>query len=312
MKRVAMVFPGQGSQAVGMLAALHASDAATRETFAAASSILGYDLWDLVANGPAAALNSTEKTQPAMFVSGVACYLAWHDAGGPDAFVMAGHSLGEYTALCCAGVLDFDDAVKLVAERGRLMQSAVPERQGAMAALIGLGDDVAIELCAAAAEGQVLQAVNFNAPGQVVIAGHAQAVQRAIEQAKQAGAKRAVVLPVTVPSHCDLMRPAAAALLEVMQDITFKAPRLPVIHNVSATTYGYAGDIPPVLARQLYRPVLWTDTMREFSLRAVSHVVELGPGKVLTGLTKRIDKSMTALPVFDPDSMRRAIAEVLE
>ncbi len=302
-----VVFPGQGSQSIGMLKELAAAHAVVQETFASASQVLGYDLWSLVQNGPEDELNQTAKTQPAMLAAGVAVWRVWRAQGGAEPAVMAGHSLGEYTALVCADALGFEDAVALVAERGRLMQEAVPAGQGAMAAILGLDDDQVRAACAAAAQGEIVAAVNFNSPGQVVVAGHAAAVQRAMAAAKQAGAKRALALAVSAPSHCALMLPAAQRLAERLATVTVNAPRIPVLHNADVKAYSDAAAIRAALVRQLHQPVRWVETIQAMRARGVSTVLECGPGKVLAGLIKRIDATMTALPVYDTASLQLAL-----
>ena len=297
--KFSIVFPGQGSQSVGMLAGLAADFSCVGQTFAEASEVLGFDLWELVQQGPEGTLGQTRNTQPAMLAAGVAVWRAWQDAGGATPALMAGHSLGEYTALVCAGAMPFTDAVGLVAERGRLMQSAVPEGTGAMAAILGLEDDAVRHLCSRAAAGEVVEAVNFNSPGQVVIAGHAPAVTRAMALAKEAGAKRALPLPVSVPSHCALMRPTAARLADKLAAVALEAPRIPVIHNVNAATELAPEGIRELLAAQLYSPVRWVETIGAMGKAGVRLVIEAGPGKVLAGLVKRIDKSMTGMAVYD-------------
>lgn len=309
---IAFIFPGQGSQSVGMMSELYGQHEVVRDTFAEASEALGMDLWTLVSSGPEDELNQTHNTQPAMLVSGTACWRVWQEQGGQAASYLAGHSLGEYTALTCAGVIEFADAVRLVSERGKLMQSAVPAGTGAMAAVLGLDDDAVKQVCIDSADGQVVQAVNFNSPGQVVIAGQVEAVERAIEQAKSAGARRALKLPVSVPSHCDLMKPAAEQLSQHMQSLPFSVPVIPVVHNVSASTADSIGAIKQILAEQLYQPVLWVDTIKNMSANGVTHMLEMGPGKVLTGLGKRIDKSITTLPVLDQASLEKALEETRE
>ena len=309
---IAFIFPGQGSQSVGMMSELYGQHEVVRDTFAEASEALGMDLWALVSSGPEDELNQTHNTQPAMLVSGTACWRLWQEQGGPTASYLAGHSLGEYTALTCAGVIEFVDAVRLVSERGKLMQSAVPAGTGAMAAVLGLDDDAVKQVCVDSADGQVVQAVNFNSPGQVVIAGQVEAVERAIEQAKSAGARRALKLPVSVPSHCDLMKPAAEQLSQYMQSLPFNDPVTPVVHNVSASTADSIAAIKQILAKQLYQPVLWVDTIKNMSANGVTHMLEMGPGKVLTGLGKRIDKSITTLPVLDQASLEKALEETRE
>ncbi len=307
---VAFVFPGQGSQSVGMLAELAASFPLVGETFAEASAALGYDLWQLVQNGPAEELNNTQITQPAMLSAGIAVWRVMQDQGQANPVVVAGHSLGEYSALVAAGALNFADAVKLVAERGRLMQEAVPAGQGAMAAILGLDDAAVIGVCEAAAQGEVLSAVNFNAPGQVVVAGTAAAVERVVDAAKEAGAKRALPLPVSVPSHCALMKPAAEKLAEQLAGITVSAPTIPVINNADVATESDGDAIRDALVRQLYSPVRWVESVQKMALDGVDTLVECGPGKVLVGLNKRIEKSMNAMAVFDAASLEKALTEL--
>ncbi|WP_297527002.1 ACP S-malonyltransferase [Thiohalobacter sp.] len=307
MSKMATVFPGQGSQSVGMLAALAEAWPQVQETFAEASEVLGEDLWALVQQGPAEALNRTDRTQPAMLAAGVAVWRVWQAAGGPMPVAMAGHSLGEYSALVAADTLPFADAVKVVEARARAMQEAVPEGTGAMAAILGLDDDQVRALCEAEAQGQVLEPVNFNSPGQVVIAGHAEAVARATAAAKAAGARRALVLPVSVPSHCTLMAPAAERLAEVLAGVKIIKPRIPVLHNVDVATHDDPDGIREALRLQLHSPVRWVETIRALAAGGASTVIELGPGKVLTGLNKRIDRQLQALAVEDPDSLAAAL-----
>lgn len=309
-KKIAITFPGQGSQSVGMLAELAAAYPDVRTTFDEGSEALGLDLWSLSQDGPKEKLNETQNTQPALLCAGMAVMRVLDRQLARPPVVLAGHSLGEYTALVAAGVLDLADAVRLVAKRGRLMQEAVPAGAGAMAAILGLDDDRVRAVCAEAAQGQVAEAVNFNSPGQVVVAGDAEAVARVAELAKAAGAKRALLLDVSVPSHCALMRPAAERLAVVMQEIAFGAPRVPVLHNVNVAEAGEAGEIRRLLVEQLYRPVRWVETVQEIAGRGVELVIEAGPGKVLTGLVKRIDKSLVALPVFDPASLDTALESI--
>lgn len=310
--KLAFVFPGQGSQSVGMLSELYDAHQIIRDTFGEASEALGMDLWSLIANGPEEQLNQTDNTQPAMLVSGVSCWRLWQEMGGANATLMAGHSLGEYTALTCAGVLELADAVKLVAERGRLMQAAVPAGVGAMAAVLGLEDEAVRQVCLDSAEGQVLQAVNYNSPGQVVIAGNTEAIDRAIDKAKEAGARRALKLPVSVPSHCDLMQPAAEQLSEYMKSVTFSEATTPVVHNVSASQADSADEMKQALIKQLHQPVQWVDSVKAMISTGVTQMIEMGPGKVLTGLNKRIDKSVSTLPVFDTASLGKALEATKE
>ena len=311
MKKFAMVFPGQGSQTVGMLAELAGDYPIVQETFKQASEVLGYDLWQLVQEGPAEELNKTWQTQPALLTASVAVYRVWqqkYPALKPE--VMAGHSLGEYSALVCAGVLDFQDAVKLVELRGKLMQQAVPEGTGAMYAIIGLDNDAIISACKQAEQGEVVSAVNFNSPGQVVIAGAKAAVERAAALCKEAGAKRALPLAVSVPSHCALMKPAADQLSVSLESITLKEAGVSVLNNVDVKNEIEANAIRNALVRQLYSPVRWTETVEKMAQNGVEVLVELGPGKVLNGLTKRIVDSLQAVSVNDVKSLD-SIEEVL-
>ncbi|AIJ06576.1 MULTISPECIES: ACP S-malonyltransferase [Edwardsiella] len=309
MSTFAMVFPGQGSQTVGMLADLAAQYPVVEQTFAEASEALGYDLWSLVQQGPAEELNKTWQTQPALLTASVAIYRVWQQNHGKQPAMMAGHSLGEYSALVCAGVLDFTQAVRLVELRGKLMQQAVPAGTGAMYAIIGLDNDAIAAACAEAAQGQVVAPVNFNSPGQVVIAGEKEAVERAGAACKAAGAKRALPLPVSVPSHCALMKPAADQLAEALKAIAFHAPSCPVINNVDVTAATDADAIRDALVRQLYSPVRWTETVQLMAAEGVDHLLEMGPGKVLTGLTKRIVDTMTAAAVNDCASLTAALEQ---
>ncbi len=304
---IAIVFPGQGSQSLGMSTALAEAFPQVRELYEEASDALGLDLWKLVTEGPEEALNRTENTQPAMLTAGVAAWRAWREQGGAVPAVMAGHSLGEYSALVAAQALDFSDAVKLVAARGRFMQEAVPAGTGAMAAILGLEDDQVRELCAQAAEGGVVEAVNFNSPGQVVIAGEKEAVERAMGLAKEAGAKRALPLPVSVPSHCALMEPAAQRLAEELARVEIRMPSVPVLHNVDVAGADSVEALREKLVQQLHSPVRWVETIQAMAGRGVEKIIEAGPGKVLTGLGRRIDKNLQFLPVFDPASLEKAL-----
>jgi [acyl-carrier-protein] S-malonyltransferase len=290
-----------------MLSELAAAHPIVNQTFAEATEVLGYDLWDLAQSGPNEALNQTMKTQPAMLAAGVSVWRVWQDQGGSVPQLMAGHSLGEYTALVCAGAIEFTDAVRLVAERGRYMQEAVPEGTGGMAAVLGLDDDQVKSVCAEAASGDVIEAVNFNSPGQVVIAGHKEAVERACALAKEAGAKRALPLPVSVPSHCALMKPAAERLAELLDEIDIGSPSLSVIHNASVALATDPDSIREQLAAQLHNPVRWVETVQMMAASGISTLLEAGPGKVLAGLTKRIDRSLSGLPVFDTKSLMQAL-----
>ena len=310
--KFAMVFPGQGSQSVGMLRDLAGTYPLVEETYAEASRILGYDLWALVEQGPEAELNRTERTQPALLAAGVAVWRVWQSLEGPQPALMAGHSLGEYTALVCAGALDFGDAVAIVADRGRYMQEAVPEGQGAMAAILGLADDQVVAACEAVAGGEVVSAANFNSPGQVVIAGAATAVGRAVDRAKAAGAKRAVLLPVSVPSHCALMRGAAERLAGRLAGVAVSVPRVPVIHNVDAGRRRDPDAIRQALVEQLYCPVRWVDCVRAMATEGATVLVEAGPGKVLAGLQRRIAPEVTGLAILDPETLRAGMAQLGE
>lgn len=306
--KLALVFPGQGSQSVGMLAELHAEFATVRDTFAEASAALGYDLWALVANGPDTALNETHRTQPALLTASVAVYRVWLEQGGATPAYLAGHSLGEYSALVCAGVLNLADAVKLVEKRGQYMQLAVPAGTGAMSAIIGLEDALIAKACAEAAQGEVVSPVNFNSPGQVVIAGNKAAVERANELCKAAGAKRALPLPVSVPSHCALMKPAADKLADDLNSISFHTAVIPVVNNVDVSAAADAAAIKDALVRQLYSPVRWTESIEFLAAQGVDTVIELGAGKVLSGLIKRINKELNTASVTDVASLKDALA----
>ncbi|ATA23600.1 [acyl-carrier-protein] S-malonyltransferase [Brenneria goodwinii] len=307
MTQFAMVFPGQGSQSVGMLAELAAEYPVVTETFAQASAVLGYDLWQLAQQGPVEELNKTWQTQPALLTASVAIWRVWQLQGGKTPALMAGHSLGEYSALVCAGVLDFQQAVSLVEQRGKLMQEAVPEGTGAMYAIIGLDNDAIAKACEESAQGQVVSPVNFNSPGQVVIAGNKEAVDRAGAACKAAGAKRALPLPVSVPSHCALMEPAAKKLAVALESVDFSAPKIPVVNNVDARVETSPEAIRSALVRQLHCPVRWTECVEFIASQGVESLLEVGPGKVLTGLTKRIVATLTASAVNDPASLSAAL-----
>lgn len=304
---LAYVFPGQGSQAVGMLADLADAHPIVKESFAEASAALGYDLWQVSQQGPAEKLNQTQVTQPALLAAGVSVYRLWQQLGGQQASMMAGHSLGEYTALVCAGVIDFAAAVKLVEYRGQAMQEAAPKGAGAMAAILGLDDEQVIQACGQAAGDEVVSAVNFNSPGQVVIAGQAAAVERAIEITKQMGARKAIPLPVSVPSHCALMHGAADKLAVRLEEIEFKPATMPVVQNVEAQVCSSAADIRSALVRQLYLPVRWVECVQYMASHGVDKLLECGPGKVLTGLNRRIDRGMGMYPVYDSGSLQAAL-----
>jgi [acyl-carrier-protein] S-malonyltransferase len=310
--KLAVFFPGQGSQSVGMLDALAESRAIVGQTFEEASDVLGRDLWALVHAGPKDALNETQNTQPAMLAAGIAVWRVWQAEGGPAASSMAGHSLGEYSALVAAGAMTFAEGIALAADRARLMQEAVPLGTGSMAAILGLDDDQVASVCAEQAQGAVLEPVNFNAPGQVVIAGERAAVERATAAAKAAGAKRALVLPVSVPSHCALMRPAAERLAERIQGAALRLPEVPVIHNVDCAVAESVDGLVQRLVAQLYSPVRWVQTVQAAVADGVTLALECGPGKVLTGLNKRIDKKLITLPVLDPGTLEKALAAAQE
>ena len=302
---LAFIFPGQGSQKVAMLNDF--SDNETVQlTFKEASQALGYDLWQLINQGPAEKLNQTNYTQPALLTASVALWRLWHQHSVATPAIIAGHSLGEYSALVCAGVLSLSDAVQLVEKRGEFMQESVPEGVGAMAAVIGLADDKIIAACAEAAQSQVVSAVNFNSPGQVVIAGNKEAVKRAGELCKEAGAKRVLPLPVSVPSHCALMKDAADKLAELLNAIEFNQPRVSVINNVDVAIETDAKAIKQALIQQLYSPVRWTESVEKMASQGITLAVEAGPGKVLQGLLKRINKSITCVSVNDIDSLSKA------
>lgn len=305
---LALVFPGQGSQSVGMLAALAETSPIVRETFEQASEAVGVDLWAISQEGPEAELNSTFRTQPALLAAGVAVWRVWRDRGGPAPACMAGHSLGEYTALVCAGALDFSVAARLVEARGRYMQEAVPAGSGAMAAVLGLEDTQVEAICEAASGDGAVSPANYNSAGQVVIAGDSRAVERAVVLAKEEGAKRAVTLAVSVPSHCALMRPAARRLADDLAGLAITAPTTPVVHNVDAAVHADPEAIRDALVRQLYSPVQWVRCVKAMADRGVESLVEAGPGKVLTGLTRRIDKRIAALSVADPAGLDKALA----
>lgn len=297
-----------------MLAALAAAEPVVRETFDEASAVLGYDLWALCQQGPDSDLSSTEKTQPAMLSAGVATWRAWLRHDGPRPVAMAGHSLGEYTALVCSGALEFRDAVDLVRFRGRAMQEAVPLGTGAMAAILGLDDSQVIAACREAEQSEVVEAVNFNAPGQVVIAGHATAVARAIEAAKAMGAKRAVTLPVSVPSHSRLMTGAAKELAERLAGVSVGMPDVPAVYTVDVKTHESPAGIRSALEQQLYKPVRWADTVRAMLASGVTTIIECGPGKVLTSLNRRVERrpDLRMLAVEDPDGLASALAACRE
>jgi len=302
--KTGFIFPGQGSQSVGMLTDLADAFAIVEETFSQASDVLGFDLWQLTKEGPAEDLNKTERTQPALLAAGVSVWRILKDKVSTPS-VLAGHSLGEYTALVCADSLDFKDAISLVADRGRFMQEAVPSGEGAMAAILGLDDDVIENICESA-EG-IVSCANYNSPGQIVIAGQRSSVESVIEALKKVGAKRAILLPVSVPSHCALMKPAAKALEKRLESITVSTPKIPVIHNVDAKMHSEPAEIKKTLVEQLHQPVRWVDVMKVV-VKNSDQVIESGPGKILAGLCKRIDRALTCNPVFDPASLEKVLS----
>jgi len=308
-KNLAFVFPGQGSQSLAMLADFSEHEV-VQATFSEASAALGYDLWQLVQQGPVEKLNQTNFTQPALLTASVAVWRLWHASTANTPAMLAGHSLGEYSAIVCAGVLSLADAVKLVEKRGEFMQASVPEGVGAMAAVIGLDDKMIIEACFKAQNGDVVSAVNFNSPGQVVIAGHKAAVERAGVLCKEAGAKRVLPLPVSVPSHCALMKDAAEKLAEEFNNVTFNTPNIPVVNNVDVAIETSVEAIKIALIKQLYSPVRWTETIQFLAESGIEQAIEAGPGKVLQGLLKRIDKSIVCQSVNDSTSLTKALASV--
>jgi len=305
-QKIALLFPGQGSQSVGMLSELLESSDIVKATFSEASSALGYDLAALVLNGPEEELNQTHRTQPALLTASVAIYRHWLAANPDVDVVMAGHSLGEYSALVCSDVISLGEAVKLVENRGLYMQEAVPAGVGSMAAIIGLGDEQIKTACEESAQGEVVSPVNYNSPGQVVIAGHKAAVDRASQACKDAGAKRALPLSVSVPSHCELMKPAAEKLANDLAALTFNTPKCDVINNVDVKAQSSADAIKDALVRQLYSPVRWTETVQALVAQGITQSYEFGPGKVLTGLAKRIDKAMVCGSVNDATAIDAA------
>lgn len=308
-QNLAFVFPGQGSQKIGMLADLAASYPIVTQTFAEASNVLGYDLWELVQSGAQEDINLTERTQPLLLTASVAVWRVWQEKNGAQPALVSGHSLGEWSALVCAGVVAFADAVKLVQQRGKFMQEAVPAGQGAMAAIIGLDDALIIEACKKAEEGEVVSAVNFNSPGQVVIAGTASAVERASALCKESGAKRALPLPVSAPFHTSLMKPAADRLAEQINLTEFKAPKIPVVHNVSAQTETDPVKIKALMIEQIYSAVRWVDCVNTMSGKGIAITIECGPGKVLSGLNKRINAELTTLSIEKPEEVDSALAQ---
>lgn len=307
MTRFAFVFPGQGSQSRGMMSG-YTDFPVVRDTFVEASEVLRQDLWQLVVEGSDADLNATVNTQPIMLTAGVAVYRAWQSQNGATPTIMAGHSLGEYTALVAAGALSFSDALPLVRYRAQCMQTAVPEGVGGIAAILGLEDDVVRAVCVEGAQGEVLEAVNFNSPGQVVIAGNRSAVERGMELAKAKGAKRAIMLPMSVPSHCSLLQGAAEQLRVYLNNVAVQAPVIPVLHNADVVAYNDAAKIKDALVRQLFSPVRWVETVQAFGKQGITHNLECAPGKVLAGLNKRIDANQQALAISDGEALKAALA----
>jgi [acyl-carrier-protein] S-malonyltransferase len=305
----AFVFPGQGSQSVGMMSGF-ADIAIVKQTFQEASDVLKLDLWLLAQAGPAELQNQTVNTQPLMLAASTAIYRAWKNLGGADPAFVAGHSLGEYSALVAAGALSLQDALPLVVARAEAMQHAVPEGQGAMAAIVGLEDDAIAAVCSEAAQGQVLEAVNLNCPGQVVIAGNKAAVERGLEVAKAKGAKIAKILAVSVPSHCALMKPAAEKLAVLLTQIKINTPNFPVLHNADVKSYSSADAIREALVKQLYSPVRWSDIIRAMAQHKVAQIAECGPGKVLAGLNKRIDNTLQSFALIDAAALDTAKSEL--
>lgn len=306
--KFAAVFPGQGSQSVGMLSELASQYGCVQQTFAEASDVLGYDLWQLIQEGPEEKLKITAFTQPAMFVSGVAVLRVWREAGGIEPAMVAGHSLGEYTALVAAGSMSFADATSVVATRAQLMNDAVPAGVGGMAAVIGMDDDAVVALCQELTGERIVEAVNFNAPGQVVISGHLDALEGAVAQAKEKGARMATLLPVSVPNHSSLMQSVVAPLEEKIRSVAFAAPAVPVVQNLEATAYGDTAPMLDALCQHVASPVYWTKTVQNMKAAGVEAVVEMGPGKVLTGLAKRIDRKLASAFVADEASLEKALS----
>ncbi|WP_331345806.1 ACP S-malonyltransferase [Cellvibrio sp. UBA7661] len=309
-QHLAFVFPGQGSQKIGMLAELAAEFPIVQQTFAEASAVLGYDLWVLVQTGTQEEINLTECTQPLLLAASVAIWRVWQEKNGAQPVLLAGHSLGEWSALVCAGVVDFKDAVKLVQQRGKFMQEAVPAGQGAMAAIIGLDDGLILDACKKAEQGEVVSAVNFNSPGQVVIAGSVAAVERAIALCKEAGAKRALPLPVSAPFHTDLMRPAAERLAEQINRTQFSVPSIAVVHNVTAATESDPEKIKALMIEQIYSPVRWVECVNNMVAQGITTTLECGPGKVLSGLNKRICADLSTVSVEKPEELQSTLTNL--
>ena len=305
-QNLGFIFPGQGSQQIGMLSDLAAEHSLIKATFGEASDVLGYDLWDLVQNGEAEAINQTEVTQPLLLTASVSLWRLWEEQQGASPAIMAGHSLGEWSALVCADVIAFKDGVAMVRNRGKYMQSAVPKGEGAMAAIIGLDDDVILEACTSAAQGDVVNAVNFNSTGQIVIAGSAAAVDRAIQLCTDAGARRAMLLPLSAPFHTSLMQPAADHLAKDLAGIEFRTPSIPLIHNVTVDSESNPDKIRELMIEQITAPVPWVATVQKLKTMGIESLVECGPGKVLAGLNKRIDREITTKNIDTTDSFAAA------
>lgn len=307
MNKTAFLFPGQGSQSIGMMSGLREPFEEVRDTFRTASEVLGYDLWDICQNGPQERLNQTEVTQPAMLAADIATWRAWKSIGGIDPGYVAGHSLGEYSALVASGSLEFRDAVALVAERGRLMQATTAAGAGAMAAVLGLEDDELSRICLEAEQGQVVSCANFNSPGQIVIAGDKAAVDRACELATGAGARRAILLAVSVPAHCALMRPAAEKLADDLESVPLSPGKIPLVHNVDAQLHAESGEIRDALVRQVWQPVRWAASVRYLISEGVARFAECGPGKVLFGLNRRISRDVSTVALVSGESLAAAL-----
>ncbi len=304
---LAIVFPGQGSQHVGMMNNIISSDPEIQKKFNTASEILGYNILEVISKGPKEKLNQTEITQPAILLTSYALWLVWKKKSKLTPTVLAGHSLGEYTALLCAGVISFEEAVSLVSERGKSMQRSVPSDTGAMAAILGLNDNVLEKICIDTSKDEIVSVANYNSPGQIVISGHKNAVEAVINTAKEAGAKKAILLPVSVPSHCMLMKKAADEFSQLLNKIKFKDPEIPILQNVDARIKMRADEIKPILVEQLYKPVRWVDSIKEINLLGVTKIIECGPGKVLCGLIKRIEDSFELFSVYDKTSLENSL-----
>ena len=305
--KLAIVFPGQGSQSLGMVDGLIETDNDIKRTFNIASEILGYNILEIISSGPKETLNQTEVTQPAILLTSYATWLLWKKKSNLTPIVLAGHSLGEYTALLCAGVINFEDAINLVSERGKTMQRSVSNDEGAMAAILGLNKETIEKLCMDCSKNEIVSAANYNSPEQIVISGHKSAVDRVISAAKEAGAKRAILLPVSVPSHCLLMKEAADEFSKLLNTVTFRDAEIPILQNVDAKIKIKANEIKPILLEQLYKPVCWIDSIREMHLLGVTKIIECGPGKVLCGLIKKIESSFELFSIHDQISIKNTL-----